>query len=246
MVCQPLFLPAQAMLTTLFRKHFPRGPEAMYLGDHALTSCIACEGTIAFEAYNVAIIREHPDCATRTMPISSASASRRRSSPCVPSLMRTSSIGKTLFGESSRIAAGVSRGIVARDLFNEFVAPEAIEILATGIATEKGVSPINYAADLRAEKLKPPPVGRLDRWKIPKPVARVIRAFCSPPEKNYPVQSVQPILSKQVKAEKPAKGLNNMDRSTPDLVVFLHIPKSAGTTVHQSKTRSSAPKRFSP
>ncbi len=53
------FPPAQAMPTRLFLKHCPRGPDAIYLGDHCLTSRVACEGTIAFEAYNGAIIREH-------------------------------------------------------------------------------------------------------------------------------------------------------------------------------------------
>ena len=62
-------------------------------------------------------------------------------------------------------------------LFNEFIAKEAMEILAAGIAIEKGASPIGYLESLRVEKLKPPPMGRLDRWKVPKPVKRVIRGL---------------------------------------------------------------------
>ena len=45
------FPPAQATPTHLCRKHWPRGPEAVYLGDHYFTSHVACEGVVAYESY---------------------------------------------------------------------------------------------------------------------------------------------------------------------------------------------------
>jgi hypothetical protein len=173
--------PAQAMPTRLFLKHCPRGAEAMYLGDHCFTSRVSCEGVVAFEAYTGAIIREHPDRATRT---TTDIARLSLETPFI-ALRRLFDENKLDWQNAlrdilSELPLGYREGLLLTYLFNEFTAPEALEILATGIATEKGVSPVNYVALRRAEeleKLKPPPVGRLDRWNVPKPLARVIRGL---------------------------------------------------------------------
>jgi glycosyltransferase involved in cell wall biosynthesis len=180
------FPPAQAMPTRLFLKHCPRGPEAIYLGDHCLTSRIACEGVIAYEGYNGALIRDHAKRATNTVPDIQRLAVE---TPFI-ALRRLFEVNKLDWQNALRtilaeLPLAYREGLLDTYLFNQFIAPEAMEILATGIATEKGVSPVNYVADLRTEKLKPPPIGRLDRWNVPRPVVRVIRGFLYAAGKDY-------------------------------------------------------------
>ena len=180
------FPPAQAMRTSLFRKHWPRGPEAIYLADHYLTSHIACEGVVAFESYNGAIIREHANRITHTNP---DIARRRLETPFIE-LRRLLDERKVDWQSALRsilpeFPLAYREWLLNEYLFNEFIAREALEILAAGIAADKQISGVGYLETLRAERLKSAPTGRLDRWNFPKPVSRVIRGLLYAAGKDY-------------------------------------------------------------
>jgi glycosyltransferase involved in cell wall biosynthesis len=180
------FPPAQAMRTSLFRKHWPRGPEAVFLADHYLTSHIACEGAVAYESYIGAIIREHANRITNTTP---DIARRRLETPFI--MLRTLLEERKVDWQNAlrsilpEFPLAYREWLLNEYLFNEFIASEALEILAASIAVEKQVSSMGYIEALRAEKLRPAPIGRLDRWKFPKPMARVIRGLLYAAGKDY-------------------------------------------------------------
>jgi glycosyltransferase involved in cell wall biosynthesis len=181
------FPPAQATPAQLCRKHFPRGPEADYLADHYFTSHVACEGMIAYESYNGAIIREHANRASNTTP---DIARRRLESPFIAlrGLFEEKKIDwkNALWNILPEFPLSYREWLLSEYLFNQFVANEAMEVLASTVATDKHVSPLGYLESLKAEKLRPAPVGRLDRWKVPKPMSRVIRGLLYAAGKNYP------------------------------------------------------------
>jgi glycosyltransferase involved in cell wall biosynthesis len=179
------FPPAQATPAHLCRKHFPRGPEAHYLSDHYFTSHVACEGMIAYESYYGAIIREHAERASYTTP---DIARRRLQTPFVALrvLLEEKQINwkGALQNILPEFPVSYREWLLNEYLFNEFIAKEAMEILASTVSTDKQISAVSYLEYLKAEKLKPAPVGRLDRWKVPKPMARVIRGLLYAAGKN--------------------------------------------------------------
>lgn len=172
------FSPAQAIPTRLWRKHFPRGPEALYLGDHYITSHVACEGMIAYESYQGAILREHAERLTNTTP---DIARRRVETPFIAlrALFEQQQVDwqSALRSILPEFPVSYREWLLNQYLFNEYVAKEAMEILAAGVARDKEVSPVGYLEKLRSERARPAPRGRLDRWNVPKPVARVIRGL---------------------------------------------------------------------
>jgi len=133
---------------------------------------------IAFESYVGAIIREHPNRVTHTTP---DIVRRRVETPFLH--LKSLFAGNKLDWQSALKEILPESPLVYREwlmneyLFNKFISPNAMQILAATIAVEKDASPQNYLEELRAERLKPPPVGRLDRWKVPKPMARMIRGL---------------------------------------------------------------------
>jgi glycosyltransferase involved in cell wall biosynthesis len=176
-VC-PFSPPAQAMRKDLLLKHLPVTPELVVLGEHNFSARIASEGVVAVEAYHGAIVRNHAERSSNT----NTELERPREEAMFAALgallqetkMDWQSALREILPESPlpfRVA------LLDRYLFYENIAPEAMEILAATIAVEKGLPPESYLADLRAERLKPPPMGRLDRWKVPRPVTRVIRGL---------------------------------------------------------------------
>lgn len=180
------FPPAQAMPTRLCRKHWPRGPEAVYLGDHYFTSHVACEGVVAYESYTGAIIREHQNRVSNTTP---DIAQRRVETPFIELRALFEKLGidwETPLREIiTEAPVSYREWLLNEYLFNQYVAPQALEILGTSIAVDKGISPLNYVESLRTERLTPPPRGRLDRWNVPKPVARAIRGLLYAVGKDY-------------------------------------------------------------
>jgi hypothetical protein len=183
--------PAQGIPTHLLRKHWPRGPEASFLGDHYLTSRVACEGTVAFEGYVGAIIRDH---AQRYCHVIREHAARfgnpqarrdyRVYEKCLTALT-THFQEKQLDWQSAlreilpEIPLSSRESWLRMHLLNDYMSPDALEILIATIAAEKRVSRAAVIAEAKGDRQQAPRAGRLDRLGLPSSMIRVIRGLLS-------------------------------------------------------------------
>ncbi len=207
------FPPCQAYPTHLIQKHFPRGPDAELLADRYITWRIACEGTVAYEAMIGALLGDHSDRfsvreahnETRSVEINAC----RLLAHFEENGIDWQSALREILPE---LPARFRYSMVHYNILREGIPRAAFEILAESLAVEAGMSVADYlqkqktgrlqneqkaaspiAADPSSVALEmtrtsaPPfvPKGRLDRFGLPAPLIRCIRAFLRLLGKRY-------------------------------------------------------------
>jgi glycosyltransferase involved in cell wall biosynthesis len=195
------FPPAQAFPTHLIRRLFPRGEDAEMLGDRYITWRIACEGTVAFEAYLGALL-----CWDGTN-WSIENAERCSRSPAVNAAALLAHFEQNGIDWKSALRAMVPEmrreyreWLFDQSILNGAIPAAAFEMLAEDLAADKGVTPAEWVAARRVAKVQslappapaeppsPAPLsrsGRLDRLGLPRPVKRFLRKMLSLVGKKY-------------------------------------------------------------
>ena len=191
------FPPAQAIPTPLLREHFPRGADAELLSDRYVTWRVACEGTVAFEAYIGALLGDHGDRGSVTKAdigrrSADANSARLYEFLCERHLDWQSAL-RTILPEIRR---EFREWVFQGQPHYETIPAAAFEILAEELASEQGVSPAEYVAAFKVRTIQkfwqpvtdaqpPPRRGRLDRFGVPKPLIRIIRRCLAALGKKY-------------------------------------------------------------
>jgi hypothetical protein len=168
------FPPAQAFPTQLFLKHCPRGPEGTYLGDRHLTSRIACEGMVAFESYIGAILRDHSARECLTLP-NAVSISQERHCKALSVYLREKKVDwqQALRDILPELPTAFREDLLVHYVSDPWIPKEALELLKKSIADDQNVSLTDVDAMLHSR------TGRLDRWGVPRPIARIVRGALS-------------------------------------------------------------------
>lgn len=178
--------PAQAFLTRLFLKHWPRGEDALLQGDHYLTSHVACEGVVAYESYVGAILRHHSQRICVQMQ-----DSHRKARHIQFNDLRELFAEKQIDWQSAlrailpELPLEFRQGLLGQDLYERLLPADVVEILADSIATERGMSSEALLAGLKAERIANTSGGRLERMGLPRPIIRLMRGALSAMGKRY-------------------------------------------------------------
>jgi hypothetical protein len=185
------FPPAQAFPTPLIRKHFPRR-DGELLADRYITWRIAIEGDVAFEAYIGALLGDH---GTRYTVTHAESCNRspsvnaeRMAAHCQEHHLDWQSALRNMVPEMPR---EFRDWVLETQILVRNIPTEAFEIVAEDHAREQGISPAEWVMQKKAQKIRdlqppaPPPVPRLDRLGLPRPMIRVLRKILSLLGKKY-------------------------------------------------------------
>lgn len=183
------FPPAQAFPTHLIRKHFPRGNDATLLADRYITWRIACEGTVAFEAYfgsllswdgtNYSVV--NAELCNRVPAYSAA----RLLEHFQQNRIDWQAALRAILPELRR---DYREWLLNQSILNEAIPAAAFEMLAEDLAADMKLTPAEWVAGSRAWKIQnmappppvqplpgPPPLGRLDRLGVPWPIKYLTR-----------------------------------------------------------------------